>query len=126
MAKEITIYFIKLSVEWLLKTSVTIIHAVSYRLQGGVADYRLLSGSVDAKDLDPKQYDLLIAAMSRLGISKEQKFDIFATIAAILHLGNVNFTDRETVCEVSDLEGKLFLKKILRMLQIYWASLRKS
>jgi myosin-6 len=31
--------------------------------------------------------------MSQMGLSTQEKFNIYSTVAAVLHLGNVNFED---------------------------------
>lgn len=45
--------------------------------------------------------DFVVAAMSVMGLSNAQQSDILRTVAAILHLGNVTFTEKGNYAEIA-------------------------
>lgn len=55
---------------------------------------------------DYKDFQELDQALSRLGITEEHKIQIYALVAAVLHLGNIRFEDNPEDarggCKVSD------------------------
>lgn len=44
---------------------------------------------------DMKCYEQTSKALANFGVTEEQKFDIYSIVAAVLHLGNVSFTDED-------------------------------
>lgn len=42
---------------------------------------------------DYKDFNELDQALSRLGLSENQKFEIYSLVSAVLHLGNISFED---------------------------------
>lgn len=59
---------------------------------------------------DVADFATLDGALSRLGLSETDRFDIYSTVAAVLHLGNIEFEenpeDTRGGCRVSPSKAK--------------------
>nr|FAA04056.1 TPA: myosin XI subclass 2 isoform 2 [Chara braunii] len=80
-------------------------------------------GAID----DCKEYQLTREAMDIVGITTEEQEAIFRTIAAVLHLGNIEFNSGESeASEVSTEKSKFHLKAAADMLMCDEEMLEKS
>nr|BAA87057.1 unconventional myosin heavy chain [Chara corallina] len=80
-------------------------------------------GAID----DCKEYQLTREAMDIVGITTEEQEAIFRTIAAVLHLGNIEFDSGESdASEVSTEKSKFHLKAAAEMLMCDEQMLEKS
>ena len=64
------------------------------------------SSRLDHEMNDKEEYHNLIASMDCIGMTGQEKADLFRVVAAVLHLGNILFED-----DTSDKKGTLTLKK---------------
>jgi myosin heavy subunit len=56
---------------------------------------------------DAKEFEETKKSMEVIGLSQEEQENVFATVAAILHLGNVKITsDSKDLAEITDKKGK--------------------
>lgn len=65
---------------------------------------------------DKQDWQRMLTAMALLGITEEEQSDIFAVLAAILHLGNVTFgTNEKNTAVVHDEESLRLASNLLRV-----------
>lgn len=64
---------------------------------------------------DAKDFQILVDAFDTLDISKEEQKGIFATVAGILHLGNVEFVAQGESCSIKD---RAPLERAARVFQV--------
>lgn|SRR5690606_10957367 len=63
---------------------------------------------------DAQEFEETRKSMEVIGLSEEERESVFATIAAILHLGNVKITpDSKDLAEIKDKKGNKFYTTIL-------------
>ena len=80
-------------------------------LQRDFKQYEFLKGSQDVEHQeDHAQFDLMIKAMERLNISADSRNSIFSAVAAILHLGNIQFA------KAGDGACKIMNEEVLEMI----------
>lgn len=53
-----------------------------------------------------KHFEVIDSTLNQFGLLKEQKIALYKVIAAILHLGNVDFQDHDEGCQVIEAEKK--------------------
>ncbi|TBU16330.1 myosin heavy chain [Ordospora colligata] len=86
-------------------------------LDGEVKDYRYLKGSrYTIPDVDDgEEFKRLVEAMDVLRIDKDEQMGYFRIVSAILHLGNIEFGEKDGVAEIVNLE---VAEKACRLLNI--------
>lgn len=69
------------------------VNAKKYGLEAKAAGYRYTSNTTAcSSSCDSVEFEQLVTRMAGAGISEEQRDHIFSLVAAVLHLGNVDFT----------------------------------
>ena len=63
----------------------------------GPENYRYLKGScLDDNLQDTAGFESLLVSMGRIGMSEEAKSNVFRIVAGVLHLGNIDFKEKES------------------------------
>lgn len=75
-------------------------------LSGDVEDYRFLRGTRTevANVCDGSEFGRLVEAMNVLRIPEEEQEGYFRIVSAILHLGNMEFGERDGTAEITNIE----------------------
>lgn len=96
--------------------------SVQHRREFGLghpSEFRYLSqsGCLEITGVnDAEQFTALEKAMRVLEISEKESHEIFQTIAAILHLGNLEFIDiGDRMCELKQSESLMYTAKLLQV-----------
>lgn len=93
-------------------------------LEGGPGDYRFLKGSRFAiPDVDDgREFERLREAMDVLNIREEEQMAYFRIVSAILHLGNIEFGEKNGTADILNIEAA---ERVCRLLSISLAEFIK-